>query len=141
MAGILGDLNVSLPKNKFGNRLDGTPKSTGFLGELFSRDATGRTATELSTSFHFDGKEVFMPLLVPTLTDSQVEALLSGKKLSKEMQRTINEKVQEHAFSRIRQGKSPFFNEGVDSREEFPVRKRFIMQKPRKILNNGDVSI
>jgi hypothetical protein len=107
-------------------RLDGTNKSTGFLGRLSLGD--GREATELSTSFNFDGKEVFMPILVPTLTDKEVEFVLSGKKISGVTQARIERKAQDHAFSRIEKGLSPFFNEGIDNRKDFPERKKFLMQ-------------
>ena len=135
-----------LAKEEFDNsmRLDNTKKGSGFLGRLFMRDGSGKEATELSTSFTFDGEEVFMPTIVPTLTDSEIEAILSGK-ISPEMQENIDNKVIDHAFLRRKQNKSPFFNDGIDDRKDFPERKRFQMQKstqiPRKSLLGNDIRL
>ncbi len=86
----------------FGNREDGTKKSTGYFGVLPRPD--GSVSTELSIGVNFDGKEHLIPALVPTLNKDEINYLLSGKKPTNE----IVDKAVEHARIRISQGKSPF---------------------------------
>lgn len=85
-----------------GVRPDGTAKGAGFFGKL--KTADGKIATELSISVEIDGKEILMPLLVPTLTQSEITHLLAGKEPTKQ----IIDKAVAHAERRIEQGKSPF---------------------------------
>lgn len=86
----------------YGNRTDGTPKGTGYFGELQRPD--GKVSTELSLGVNFDGKDVLIPALVPTLTKSEVDYLLSGKQPTK----AIIDKAVAHARQRLTAGKSPF---------------------------------
>lgn len=61
----------------WGSRPDGTEKGPGFLGVLGRPD--GGISTEISASFGpdvADGQDI--PLLVPTLTREEVDALLSN---------------------------------------------------------------
>jgi len=86
----------------YGNRTDGTPKGTGFLGELQRPD--GKVSTELSIGVVFDGKEMEIPTLIPTLEEEEVKYLLDGGKSTPE----IVQKAIEHAKSRMGTGKNPF---------------------------------
>jgi len=88
---------------KYGLRLDGTPKGSGFLGELKRPD--GGISTELSIGVEVDGKEVEIPALVPTLTPEEVQVLLNDG-----MTDEIVSKARAHATERIKQGLSPFAN-------------------------------
>lgn len=90
----------------YGMRSDGTPKGNGYFGPL--KLADGRTATELSISVNIGGKDIEIPLLVPTLKDEDINHLLSGKGPTEEI---INKAVK-HAKERIIQGKSPHADEG-----------------------------
>jgi len=87
-------------------RTDGTLKGKGYLGELPA--AGGKTSTEISIGVRFDGKERLIPSLVPTLTQEEIEHLTNGGKPTKE----IVDKAVEHARIRIKDGKSPFADEG-----------------------------
>jgi len=87
-------------------RLDGTKKGPGFLGRLDRPD--GGYSTELSIGVEFDGKEVQIPSLVPTLTPGEIELLLSGGEITPEI---INKAIQ-HARDRMSKGLSPFYEEG-----------------------------
>ena len=92
-----------MPSNgKYGARTDGTSKGDGWLGPLPTRD--GQTMTELSMEMEMDGKSVLLPLLVPTLTQEEVEYLASGARPTK----GIVEKAVSHAKGRMGEGKSPF---------------------------------
>lgn len=87
----------------YGMRHSGdAPKGKGYFGEL--KHASGDTATELSSEFEYNGKTVEHPLIVPTLTKSEINHLLSGKQPTDE----IYNKAESWAKSRIEQGKSPF---------------------------------
>ena len=86
----------------YGNRADGTPKSTGYFGELQRPD--GKVSTELSIGIEVDGKEVQIPLIVPTLSKPELEYLLSGAKPTEQ----IIQKAVIHAYRRIEMGKTPF---------------------------------
>uniref|UniRef100_A0A6M3JDB3 Uncharacterized protein n=1 Tax=viral metagenome TaxID=1070528 RepID=A0A6M3JDB3_9ZZZZ len=99
----------------FGARTDGTPKGNGWLGVLKRPD--GKVSTELSVSVNFDGKETLIPLLVPGLTEKEVNFLLKSEP-SPEILKTpegkaIFEKAKAHALEMLRAGKSPFKEEGT----------------------------
>jgi hypothetical protein len=55
-------------------RPDGTKKGRGWLGPLKRPD--GRMSTEISTDVIFDGEKVLIPLIVPTLTKQELDAML-----------------------------------------------------------------
>lgn len=86
----------------YGVRADGTPKGSGFLGELKRPD--GGVSTELSIGVEFDGKEREIPALVPTLTKGEIDHLLSGG----EPTEAIVDKAVAHAKGRLKAGKSVF---------------------------------
>jgi len=88
----------------YGNRSDGTPKGTGFLGELKRPDGT--VSTEISVGVNIDGKEMEIPTLIPTLTDAEKNSLLNGDKPTK----AIVDKAVAFAKQRIAQGKPVFAN-------------------------------
>ena len=107
-------LNIKpLPEN-YGLRSDGTPKGTGFLGELKRPD--GRVSTELSIGVNMDGKETLIPTLVPTLDKNEIDYLLksptSPEIFKTPMGQTIMKRAVEHARKRISEGKSPFAQKG-----------------------------
>ena len=85
-------------------RADGTLKGKGFLGELNTTDGSGKVATEMAIGVEFDGKEVQIPTLVPTLSKSEKEHLLAGRKPT----RAIIDKAVAHAKKRKAEGKGPF---------------------------------
>ncbi len=89
----------------YGTRPDGTFKGPGFLGELKRPD--GGISTELSIGVNIDGKEIDIPLLVPTLTKEEIEHLLEGKELTD----AIVDKAVKHAVKRRKEGRSPFYGE------------------------------
>lgn len=87
----------------YGKRPDGTFKGPGFLGELKRPD--GNISTELSIGVEIKGKETEIPMIVPTLSQDQIEHLLNGG----EPTTSIIQKAIDHAKIRIDSGKSPFF--------------------------------
>ena len=90
----------------YGPRADGTMKGNGYFGPLKMPD--GRVATEIGVGVNFDGKEVEVPSLVPTLTRQEVDYLVGGGKPTPE----IVKKAADHAVQRMKAGKSPFAQEG-----------------------------
>tara|TARA_R110000868_G_scaffold139445_4_gene354269 strand:- start:1395 stop:1709 length:315 start_codon:yes stop_codon:yes gene_type:complete len=90
----------------FGARPDGTPKGKGWFGPL--RHTSGDVSTELSIGINFDGKERLIPAIVPNLTKSQLQILLDGKRPTND----IIDKAVEFARKRIKEGKSPFAEDG-----------------------------
>lgn len=88
-------------KKQYGKRLDGTEKGRGFYGEL-SRP-NGDISTELSIGVELDGKEVLMPLLVPTLTDQELRDVLSGTPPQSAYNKAVH-----HGIMRMQNGLSPF---------------------------------
>ncbi len=99
---------------EFGLRVDGTRKGTGFLGVLNRPD--GRVSTELSVGVFFNDKETLIPLLVPTLTQDEIDFLLSseGSEGGIEVPEAILDKAVGHAKQRINDGRSPFLEEGEE---------------------------
>jgi len=130
----------SAEASDYGTRIDGTEKGMGYFGELKGPD--GRISTELSIGVDASdlegdmvppekddssdkrnelsmegtrtGKEVQIPLLVPSLSKQQIGYLLGGNLPTQEIIRlAIN-----HARDRIKQGKSPFAEEGEQVKQE-----------------------
>jgi len=83
---------------EYGKRPSGAPKSRGFFGELKRPD--GSVSTELTAGFDFGDGEEEVPLLVPTLTKSQITHLLSGKNPTDD----IYEAASQFALARKRAG-------------------------------------
>ena len=89
-----------------GSRQDGTTKGEGYFGPLKRPD--GGVSSELSFDTEIDGKKIFGPLIVPTLSGQELNSLLSGGKPTEEIYR----KATDHALRRIKTGKSPFAGSG-----------------------------
>lgn len=91
----------------YGERPDGTRKGPGFLGELQRPD--GAVSTELSIGVPIGGRETEIPLLVPTLSQQEIDWLLSQEDLDPQsVPQSIVDKAIEHAVQRLEQGLSPF---------------------------------
>jgi len=86
----------------YGTRADGSKKGRGYFGELKRPD--GNVSTELSIGVSVDDREMEIPLLVPTLTKSEINRLLADKPPTD----AIIKKAFDHAMTRMKQGKSPF---------------------------------
>lgn len=89
------------------NPTDGK-KYTGWKG-IF-KNKQGQSVTEYSMGFGIDGKEVDIPIIVPSTTRGEVEILLEGGEPTPAM---IQKAIQ-HAKIRLDQGKSPFKNPDDD---------------------------
>jgi uncharacterized membrane protein len=104
----------------YGNRPDGSAKGMGYFGEL--KRSNGDISTEISVGVGMDGKEMEIPLIVPTLTKKELNYLLSTDVESKtfftNMPSSIMDKAYEHAKTRIKSGMSPFADE--DEMMEMP---------------------
>ncbi len=98
----------------YGKRQDGSMKGAGYFGEIAHPDKPENFSTELTIGVKVDSKELNIPLLVPTLTQREIRAVLAGKESD-----TIIRKAVEHAKLRIRQGKSPY----ADTGEYYPLPK------------------
>ena len=101
---------------EFGERADKTKKGTGYFGVINRPD--GKVSTEISVSFDdvLGGKEI--PLIVPTLTSSELKYLIENDVDSptfmEKMPRSIIDKAADHAILRDKQHKSPFYQEGEE---------------------------
>ena len=102
-------------EESFGLRADSTKKGLGFFGVL--ENAGGGISTEISVGVNFDGQETEIPTLVPTLSKNEIDYLLEGN----EPTPTIIKKAVEHAKKRIKEGKSPFAQEGEQITAELPA--------------------
>lgn len=107
-AGLLGREMQAVEDRNYGTRHDGTPKASGYFGELGRPD--GNISTELSIGVNIDGKEIEIPTLVPTLTEDERDSLLAGGEITRE----VVDKAVSHALSRMREGASPFSQGGYD---------------------------
>jgi hypothetical protein len=104
---VLGQHPATMP---YGPREDGTPKGEGFFGKIPRKDDPKAFSTELSasTDFKINGRTVLFPLLVPTLTREEIDALVSGQPPTPD----IYNKAEEFAKARLRKGLSPFAAHG-----------------------------
>ena len=96
------DTFVKGRRKNYGMRQDGTPKGSGYFGELSRPD--GNISTELSIGV--DNQDI--PLLNPLLTHPEQQYLLQGNDPTPEI---INKAIQ-HARERRRLGKPAFYQEG-----------------------------
>ena len=85
-------------------------KGSGFFGLLKRPD--GKVSTEISIGLDVGGKEINVPLLVPSLTFEELNYLLQSntdsKDFIKNLPPSIMEKAYNHAQERIKAGISPF---------------------------------
>lgn len=99
---------------QFGKRADGTQKGNGFLGALQIRG--GGIATEYSVGVKLEannGQETEIPSLVPTLTKQEIDLILNDIiPNQKPVPPKILQKAVDHANKRVREGKSPFAQQG-----------------------------
>jgi|DEB0MinimDraft_3_1074331.scaffolds.fasta_scaffold00092_21 hypothetical protein len=115
-------------------RSDGSKKSArGYLGPVVNK-IDGRTMTEVSIGVESDGKEMFIPTMVPTLTPEEVEALanMEVEGNARAIPESIVKKAIEHARKRIKEGKDPFYQDGED-RAEFTKGGSVKVPKPPTI--------
>lgn len=92
----------------YGLRNDGvTQKGNGYLGPLETAD--GKVATEYTIGVDFDGKEVDIPTLVPTLTKEEVDLMVNDIiPNNKPVPEAIVQKAVDHAKKRMAEGKSVY---------------------------------
>ena len=98
---------VFSPPEKFSNK-EKREKGRGFLG-ILKRPDKG-ISTEISIGVNIKGEEIDIPTLIPTLTQIEIEHLLSGQKPTP----AIVDKAVKHAVGRIAEGKDPFYREGEE---------------------------
>lgn len=114
--------NWGSDKPAYGNRADGTPKGSGYYGELNRPD--GGVSTELSIGVNMDGQETEIPLLVPGMSRSDIDSLLGGGEPTKAM---IDMAVN-HAKQRMEAGKSPFAQDGEQGQIPTPTLREDLSQ-------------
>ena len=97
-------------RKSMGKRQDDSEKGMGYLGPM--KRADGGISTEISIGTNIDGKEVDVPLMVPTLDTKEIKYLLNTPVKSdsffSNMPQTIIQKAVDHANMRMKMGKSPF---------------------------------
>jgi hypothetical protein len=91
-------------------RPDGSMKGQGFLGPL--KNARGETMTEYSIGVGIDGRDMDIPTLVPTLSPEEIQHILNMQD-GGQIPPAIQQKAVEHALMRMRQGLSPFHDDGL----------------------------
>ena len=106
-----GDVDIfedqDIPADMY--RRDGSIKSAeGYLGPVTNKN-DGKTMTELSIGVQIDGREVEIPAMVPTLSESEVEMLRNIRVGIDPIPRSIQQKAVEHARPFLEAGESPFF--------------------------------
>lgn len=89
----------------YGFRADGTREGRGWLGEL--KLPNGKVATEYGMGIEIGGREVEIPLIVPTLTPDEVKLMVNDiMPNQKEVPDSVARKAIDHAIKRMREGKS-----------------------------------
>ena len=106
-----GDVDIfedqDIPADMY--RRDGSIKSDqGYLGPVTNKN-DGKTMTELSIGVQIDGREVEIPAMVPTLSESEIEMLRNIRVGIDPIPRSIQQKAVEHARPFLEAGESPFF--------------------------------
>jgi hypothetical protein len=103
----------------YGPRIDQTAKGPGYFGEVARTDDPDLYSTELSTTTGIrdpkTGREVLIPLMVPTLTAHEIAHLVDGGDPTLEIVR----KAHTFALERLKAGQSPFA--GVGEQHPLPL--------------------
>lgn len=86
----------------YGKRNDGSDKGSGWLGEI--KQTNDKFATELTYDYDTPYGRFSMPLIVPTLTENEIESIRMGEQPTEEM----HKKAFKHGLNRILQWKSPY---------------------------------
>jgi hypothetical protein len=116
-------------------RRDGSVKSkVGFLGPIPNL-ITGGTMTEFSTDMEVDGKSIDIPTMVPTLTYEELEYLRTlipgqGFNLKNPIELRIINKARSHAMKRLKEGKSPYYQDDEDRVKKAAGDEVSYLQKP-----------
>jgi len=116
---VVGKNDPSADPRTWGTRPDGSKKGQGFLGLL--RRPDGGVSSEISIGVEMDGKEISLPLMVPTLTRDEVKTLLAlpqDENFNRNLPPSIRDKAITFARRRLAQGKSTF----ASPEESQPVR-------------------
>jgi hypothetical protein len=95
-------------------RADGTQKGNGWQGPIKRPD--GKVMSEISVGVNLEGKDLEIPLIVPTLTKQELDWLAKHDPQSPDFMKTlpksIGDKAVAHARERMKAGQSPFKTEG-----------------------------
>lgn len=108
-------------RSTWDTRADGTAKGDGFFGALSRPD--GRVSSELSMgTTDVTGKELDIPLMVPTLTKPELEYLLSAplNDWQHPTMKRIADKAIDFARQRVKEGKPVFAGQGEQRLDLFP---------------------
>jgi|TARA_R110000744_G_C18860894_1_gene503958 hypothetical protein len=113
---LKGSQPFDMYTGKYGSRH--TPeqgmKGEGYFGSV--PDAGGRPMTEYSVGGEVYGQPLEYPSLVPTLNAEEVQMIQRGENHFPNVRGGINEsiemKAKKHAMDRLRQGRSPYADEG-----------------------------
>lgn len=111
------DIASDWPDRGYGLREDKTQKGKGFMG-MIKRPNDKLKSSEISVGVNIDGKEVLIPSMVPTLTKSQLDVLLSLPP-GTVPPRDIIQAASKFAQDRISKGLPPFAR--VDEEGTYPV--------------------
>lgn len=95
----------------YGLREDGSPKGSGYLGELINKD--GSVMTEYTVGVEIDGKEMDIPTIVPTLTRDEIKTLQNISD-SDPIPQAIMDKAIDYARVRLNNGQSVFADQYDD---------------------------
>jgi hypothetical protein len=104
----LGQQPAPMPQPDYGDRVDGTKKGKGFLGEIKTPD--GQIMTEYSIGIDWGDGEQEIPTIVPGLSPEEIHYLARGGDPTP----AIIDKAVSHAQQRLRMGLSPFAMRGLD---------------------------
>ena len=97
--------------SKYGYRRDGSPKGPGWLGEIAIPGTEGDVATEYTVGTVIGGKEMDIPMLIPGLSEKELKDLISIIANESDIPDSLFLKAKAHAESKVKQGKSVFYEE------------------------------
>lgn len=99
-------------QKSYGNRPDGSPKGTGWLGEIQRPDGT--VMTEVTAGVNIGGKDVDIPLITPRATKGDIEYLknadVKGENFYKDMPAGLMDRAVGHAVDQMKNKKSVYKN-------------------------------
>jgi len=112
-------------------RPDGSLKGSGWLGKIPMTDGSGRYMTELTMDVDLDGEKLYFPLIVPTLTQEELNSLSKGEKPNS----IIIGKAIKHALDRKKHNLSPY----SDSPSEVSSKEIIIDNLKRRLQPQGSI--
>ena len=128
---------------ELGQRPDGTEKGLGYYGAI--KNADGSISTEVSVEVEIDGKKHSIPMLVPGLSQVEIDAVVKAAQSvvtgdEAAIFQVAQEKAVAHAMQRINAGKNPFAEYGEQADPPVGVERVSVSKSTRDYNEDENIT-